>query len=151
MLNINGKWNHFVKILYIKFYENYNRDRRKLTFYFISEQRIDFRDLVRELFRGFKTRIWMSNISATANASLISSARLNNAQNQHELNEYDIENLNINDESGIDNDNNAHDNFNDNQLPSPTSNPPPIPETENEHQNEYQQQSNELNIKNESS
>lgn len=27
------------------------RDRRKLTFYFIAEKRIDFRELVRELFR----------------------------------------------------------------------------------------------------
>ncbi|EIM21802.1 PSP1-domain-containing protein [Wallemia mellicola CBS 633.66] len=49
----------------------YQWDRRKLTFYFISEQRIDFRELVRELFRGFKTRIWMSNISATASAQLV--------------------------------------------------------------------------------
>ncbi|KAG8786263.1 hypothetical protein FRC15_011760 [Serendipita sp. 397] len=38
-------------------------DRRKLTFYFIAESRIDFRDLVRELFRLYKTRIWMSCIS----------------------------------------------------------------------------------------
>lgn len=28
-----------------------HRDRRKLTFYFIAEKRIDFRELVRELFR----------------------------------------------------------------------------------------------------
>ena len=27
------------------------RDRRKLTFYFIADRRIDFRELVRELFR----------------------------------------------------------------------------------------------------
>lgn len=27
------------------------RDRRKLTFYFVAEKRIDFRELVRELFR----------------------------------------------------------------------------------------------------
>lgn len=38
-------------------------DRRKLTFYFIAESRIDFRDLVRELFRLYKTRIWMSCVS----------------------------------------------------------------------------------------
>ncbi|KAH8101381.1 PSP1-domain-containing protein [Cristinia sonorae] len=30
---------------------NSSRDRRKLTFYFIAEKRIDFRELVRELFR----------------------------------------------------------------------------------------------------
>ena len=30
---------------------NARRDRRKLTFYFVAEMRIDFRELVRELFR----------------------------------------------------------------------------------------------------
>ncbi|KAH8915359.1 PSP1-domain-containing protein [Atractiella rhizophila] len=34
-------------------------DRRKLTFFFVADRRIDFRELVRELFRTFKTRIWM--------------------------------------------------------------------------------------------
>lgn len=37
----------------------YQFDRRKLTFYYALRQRIDFRDLVRELFRFYKTRIWM--------------------------------------------------------------------------------------------
>ncbi|KAI7847884.1 PSP1 C-terminal conserved region-domain-containing protein [Circinella umbellata] len=37
----------------------YQWDRRKLTFYFIAERRIDFRELVRELFKVYKTRIWM--------------------------------------------------------------------------------------------
>jgi cell fate regulator YaaT (PSP1 superfamily) len=31
------------------------RDRRKLTFYFVAEKRIDFRELVRELFRCVPT------------------------------------------------------------------------------------------------
>jgi cell fate regulator YaaT (PSP1 superfamily) len=30
------------------------RDRRKLTFYFKSDKRIDFRDLTKECFRIFK-------------------------------------------------------------------------------------------------
>jgi hypothetical protein len=34
-------------------------DRKKLTFYFVSDRRIDFRELVRELFKIYKTRIWM--------------------------------------------------------------------------------------------
>ena len=55
------------------------RDRRKLTFYFVAEKRIDFRELVRELFRWvsfsplhglvlnatlslYKTRIWMASL-----------------------------------------------------------------------------------------
>jgi hypothetical protein len=37
----------------------YQWDRRKLTFYFVSEQRIDFRELVKDLFKIYKTRIWM--------------------------------------------------------------------------------------------
>ncbi|GJJ13811.1 hypothetical protein Clacol_008068 [Clathrus columnatus] len=42
----------------------YQWDRRKLTFYFIAEKRIDFRELVRELFRLYKTRIWMASLQA---------------------------------------------------------------------------------------
>lgn len=42
-------------------------DRRKLTFYFIADKRIDFRELVRELFRVFKTRIWLSALSSSVN------------------------------------------------------------------------------------
>jgi len=54
------------------------RDRRKLTFYFVAEKRIDFRELVRELLRCvdavlsgaqlifshrlYKTRIWMASL-----------------------------------------------------------------------------------------
>lgn len=37
----------------------YQWDRNKLTFYFVAEKRIDFRELVRDLFRIYKTRIWM--------------------------------------------------------------------------------------------
>lgn len=33
-------------------------DRRKLTFFFIADKRVDFRDLVKDLFRTWKTRIW---------------------------------------------------------------------------------------------
>lgn len=31
-------------------------DRRKLTFYYVADSRVDFRELVRELFRLYKTR-----------------------------------------------------------------------------------------------
>ncbi|EGV66663.1 hypothetical protein PSN45_002722 [Yamadazyma tenuis] len=37
----------------------YQFDRNKLIFYYATNRRIDFRDLVRELFRIYKTRIWM--------------------------------------------------------------------------------------------
>ncbi|TPX39030.1 hypothetical protein SeMB42_g06506 [Synchytrium endobioticum] len=41
----------------------YQWDRRKLTFYFVADRRIDFRELVRELFKIYKTRIWMCAVS----------------------------------------------------------------------------------------
>jgi hypothetical protein len=37
----------------------YQFDRLKLTIYYTSDMRIDFRELVRDLFSAFKTRIWM--------------------------------------------------------------------------------------------
>ncbi|KAG0261123.1 hypothetical protein BG011_001336 [Mortierella polycephala] len=55
----------------------YQWDRRKLTFYFQAEHRIDFRELVRDLFKIYKTRIWMYSV----NPSMVSSlARENNEQ-----------------------------------------------------------------------
>ncbi|KAF7313142.1 PSP1 C-terminal domain-containing protein [Mycena kentingensis (nom. inval.)] len=44
----------------------YQWDRRKLTFYFVAEKRIDFRELVRELFRLYKTRIWMASLAGAS-------------------------------------------------------------------------------------
>lgn len=43
----------------------YQWDRNKLTFYFIADRRIDFRELVRDLFRIYKTRIWMCAVDRT--------------------------------------------------------------------------------------
>jgi cell fate regulator YaaT (PSP1 superfamily) len=45
----------------------YQWDRRKLTFFYSASHRIDFRDLVRELFRIYKTRIWMCAVSSKPN------------------------------------------------------------------------------------
>jgi len=42
-------------------------DRKKLTFYFVSDRRIDFRELVRELFKIYKTIIWMCAVSYIPN------------------------------------------------------------------------------------
>mmetsp|Transcript_36030 Transcript_36030/g.45873 ORF Transcript_36030/g.45873 Transcript_36030/m.45873 type:complete len:102 (-) Transcript_36030:584-889(-) len=46
-------------------------DRHKLTFFFKAEGRIDFRELVRDLFALYKTRIWMQQVEV--NLSLASS------------------------------------------------------------------------------
>jgi len=40
----------------------YQFDRHKLTFYFEAEGRVDFRELVRDLFSVYKTRIWMQQV-----------------------------------------------------------------------------------------
>lgn len=45
----------------------YQWDRRKLTFFFESDTRVDFRDLVRDLFKIYKTRIWMCSLSSSSN------------------------------------------------------------------------------------
>jgi len=47
----------------------YQFDRHKLTFFFEAEGRIDFRELVRELFSIYKTRIWMQQIDKNSPSS----------------------------------------------------------------------------------
>ena len=49
----------------------YNFNGHRLLFAFISEQRIDFRELVRVMARSFKTRIEMKQIGARDDAKLI--------------------------------------------------------------------------------
>jgi cell fate regulator YaaT (PSP1 superfamily) len=49
----------------------YSFNGRRLLFAFISEQRVDFRELVRVLARSFKTRIEMKQIGARDKAKLI--------------------------------------------------------------------------------
>ncbi|BFZ64500.1 hypothetical protein YB2330_005646 [Saitoella coloradoensis] len=46
----------------------YQWDRRKLTFYFATNSiyRVDFRELVRDLFKVYKTRIWMCAVNPYA-------------------------------------------------------------------------------------
>jgi len=46
-------------------------DRRRLTFYFISEGRIDFRELVKDLAQKYKTRIEMRQIGVRDEAKII--------------------------------------------------------------------------------
>ncbi|CCF57700.1 hypothetical protein KAFR_0D00530 [Kazachstania africana CBS 2517] len=52
----NNKLN--IKILNSEF----QFDRKKLTFYYICEERNDFRELIKELFKFYKTRIWLCAI-----------------------------------------------------------------------------------------
>lgn len=48
----------------------YQWDLNKITFYFASEERVDFRELVKELYRVYKTRIWMCAIEKSKNKYL---------------------------------------------------------------------------------
>lgn len=43
----------------------YQFDRHKLTFFFEADRRIDFRELVSELFSLYKTRIWMQQVDTS--------------------------------------------------------------------------------------
>jgi len=45
-------------------------DRNKLTFFFESEGRVDFRELVRDLFSIYKTRIWMQQVDKNSQSTL---------------------------------------------------------------------------------
>ena len=47
----------------------YQFDRHKLTFFFEAEGRIDFRELVRDLFSIYKTRIWMQQLDKTTSVA----------------------------------------------------------------------------------
>lgn len=40
----------------------YQFDRNKLTFYYKSEDRVDFRELVKNLYRVYRVRIWMQKV-----------------------------------------------------------------------------------------
>lgn len=54
----NGKPSLNIKILNSEF----QFDRKKLTFYYICQERNDFRELIKELFKFYKTRIWLCAI-----------------------------------------------------------------------------------------
>jgi cell fate regulator YaaT (PSP1 superfamily) len=41
----------------------YTFDRTKLTFYYRSEIRVDFRELVKDMHARYKTRIWMKKMN----------------------------------------------------------------------------------------
>jgi PSP1 C-terminal conserved region len=47
----------------------YQFDRHKLTFFFEAEGRVDFRELVRDLFSMYKTRIWMQQLDKNTSSS----------------------------------------------------------------------------------
>lgn len=48
----------------------YQWDKHKLTFFFMSDKRIDFRELVKELYKTYKTRIWMCAVEKSKNCYL---------------------------------------------------------------------------------
>jgi cell fate regulator YaaT (PSP1 superfamily) len=48
----------------------YQWDMNKLTFFFVSERRVDFRELVKELYKVYKTRIWMCAVEKSKNCYL---------------------------------------------------------------------------------
>jgi hypothetical protein len=51
----------------------YQFDRHKLTFFFEADGRIDFRELVRDLFSIYKTRIWMQQLDKNSTVTPLDS------------------------------------------------------------------------------
>jgi hypothetical protein len=61
----------------------YQFDRHKLTFFFEAEGRVDFRELVRDLFSMYKTRIWMQQLdknTSTSSPAFMAPQTMNNLQ-----------------------------------------------------------------------
>jgi hypothetical protein len=44
----------------------YQFDRHKLTIFYTSDARVDFREFVRDLFSAYKARIWMKKVNSSA-------------------------------------------------------------------------------------
>ncbi len=65
----------------------YQFDRHKLTFFFEAEGRIDFRELVRELFSIYKTRIWMQQTDKNTTTTSTTSSSSTTLQNSN-MNEF---------------------------------------------------------------
>lgn len=66
-------------------------DRKKLTFYYVCEERNDFRDLIKELFKYYKTRIWLC---AIPNNLSIDSKYYDNQQKELKLYQDIVKNYN---------------------------------------------------------
>jgi hypothetical protein len=77
----------------------YQWDRRKLTFYFVSERRIDFRELVRDLFKVYKTRIWMCAVSSLTTMKAYQAFNINivSPSNMNEQTIAQLQNMTIED------------------------------------------------------
>jgi len=63
----------------------YQFDRHKLTIYYQSNERIDFRELVRDLFAIYKTRIWMEHITYSFRPNDAATIALQTGMNYHML------------------------------------------------------------------
>jgi cell fate regulator YaaT (PSP1 superfamily) len=44
-------------------------DKKKLTFYYESDEKVDFRELVRDLYKLYRARIWMSKTRSSLAAA----------------------------------------------------------------------------------
>lgn len=78
----------------------YQFDRHKLTYFFEAECRIDFRELVRDLFSMYKTRIWMQQLDKN-NAGTVSPGALSAHLDYESMNQIPVMADSINDPYGI--------------------------------------------------
>ncbi len=64
---------------------DYQFDRHKLTIYYESNQRIDFRDFVRDLFTIYKTRIWMEHVTYSFRPNEAAAIALQTGENMNNV------------------------------------------------------------------
>ncbi len=64
---------------------DYQYDRHKLTIYYESNQRIDFRDFVRDLFTIYKTRIWMEHVTYSFRPNEAAAIALQTGENMNNV------------------------------------------------------------------
>jgi len=62
----------------------YQFDHHKLTFFFEADRRIDFRELVRDLFAIYKTRIWLQQVVPSMFVEKLSAPKVQSNNVEHE-------------------------------------------------------------------
>jgi hypothetical protein len=85
----------------------YQFDRHKLTFFFEAEGRIDFRELVRDLFSMYKTRIWMQQLDKNGTGTSTNSLSMPSDPDDVDINQTPIMADNMDEPYGISSDQGA--------------------------------------------
>ncbi|CAD2214583.1 PSP1 C-terminal conserved region containing protein, putative [Angomonas deanei] len=86
----------------------YQFDMKKISFFFDADHSVDFRELVRELYRTFGARIWMENVNPHVKNAMPGEEGYNENNNQNNNNNNRNNNNNENNGNRGGNNNNYH-------------------------------------------